>query len=119
MAAEEVLGAVVIPAYDDPATFLAEFTERAWNSRFASSTRSAASLPYKVAADVVRPVFESMVGLFDHGNLLERFLALPMPRHGHVRAGTTASPTSHDSPEAPPASLVRRQRSSPNAPLLA
>ena len=29
---------------------------------------------------MVRPIFESVVGLFDHGNLPERFLALAMPR---------------------------------------
>jgi pimeloyl-ACP methyl ester carboxylesterase len=45
----------------DPQTFLAEFTERAWNSRFSSSTLYAAALPHKVKAAMVRPIFTSMV----------------------------------------------------------
>ena len=40
----------------------------------------AVSLPHKVRGDAVRPIFESMVELSDHGNLLNRFLALPLPR---------------------------------------
>jgi pimeloyl-ACP methyl ester carboxylesterase len=64
----------------DPQTFLAEFTDRAWNSRHSSSTLYAAALPHKVKAAVVRPIFESMVDLSDHGDLMDRFLALPLPR---------------------------------------
>jgi pimeloyl-ACP methyl ester carboxylesterase len=64
----------------DPQTFLAEFTERAWTSRFAASTLYAAALPYKVTAAVVRPIFASMIELSDHGDLMNRFLALPLPR---------------------------------------
>ena len=64
----------------DPQTFLAEFTDRAWDSGYAASTLYAAALPYKVTAEVVRPIFESMVNLSDHGELLNRFLALPLPR---------------------------------------
>jgi pimeloyl-ACP methyl ester carboxylesterase len=66
--------------HDDPDTFLAEFTERVAGSRFAATSLYAASLPHKVRPGVVRPIFESMVDLSDHGKLLDRFLALPMPR---------------------------------------
>lgn len=66
--------------HDDPDTFLAEFTERVAGSRYAASRLYAASLPHKVRPGVVRPIFESMVDLSDHGDLLDRFLALPMPR---------------------------------------
>lgn len=65
---------------DDPDAFLAEFTERVAGSRFAASALYAASLPHKVRPGVVRPIFESMVDLSDHGTLLDRYLALPMPR---------------------------------------
>jgi pimeloyl-ACP methyl ester carboxylesterase len=64
----------------DPQTFLAEFTQRASTSRFAASTLYAAALPHKVTAAVVRPIFTSMVDLSDRGDLMNRFLALPMPR---------------------------------------
>jgi pimeloyl-ACP methyl ester carboxylesterase len=36
--------------------------------------------PAKVRAEVVRPIFSSMVELSDSGGLMERFLALPFPR---------------------------------------
>jgi pimeloyl-ACP methyl ester carboxylesterase len=64
----------------DPQTFLDEFTERAWTSHAAASTLYATALPHKVMPAVVRPIFESMVDLSDHGDLLHRFLALPLPR---------------------------------------
>jgi pimeloyl-ACP methyl ester carboxylesterase len=71
---------IIIHRHDDPHTFLTEFAERAWNSRYYASTLYAASLPHKVRADAVRPIFESMVELSDNGNLLNRFLALRLPR---------------------------------------
>jgi pimeloyl-ACP methyl ester carboxylesterase len=40
----------------------------------------ASALAHKVRAEAVRPIFESMVDLSDHGDLLRRFLALPFPR---------------------------------------
>jgi pimeloyl-ACP methyl ester carboxylesterase len=45
-----------------------------------SSALYAAGLPHKVRAGAVRAIFESMVELSDHGNLLDRFLGLPMPK---------------------------------------
>lgn len=60
-----------------------------WQSRYYSSALYSASLPHKVRADAVRPIFESMVSLSDRGRLMDRFLALPMPRmfmHGQQNA---------------------------------
>lgn len=64
---------------DDPEEFLADFTDRVSSSRFATSALYAASLPHKVRAAAVAPIFRSMVHLSDHGRLLDRFLALPAP----------------------------------------
>jgi pimeloyl-ACP methyl ester carboxylesterase len=66
--------------HDDPREFLARFADRVWSSRYYSSSLYASSLPYKIRAEAVRPIFESMVDLSDHGDLLERFLALPAPK---------------------------------------
>jgi pimeloyl-ACP methyl ester carboxylesterase len=66
--------------HPDPAVFFEEFRDRAWNSRYWSSTLYAASLPHKVRIHAVRPIFESMVRLSDHGDLMRRFLTLPFPR---------------------------------------
>lgn len=66
--------------HPDPEGFFKDFQDRVWKSRFFSSALYAASLPHKVRAGAVRPIFESMVDLSDHGNLLDRFLALPFPR---------------------------------------
>jgi pimeloyl-ACP methyl ester carboxylesterase len=49
-------------------------------SRYYGSALYAAGLPHKVRADAVRPIFESMVDLSDHGDLLKRFLALTLPK---------------------------------------
>jgi hypothetical protein len=50
-----------------------------WRARYAASALFAASLPRKVRAGAVKPIFESMVQLSDHGDLMRRFLALPVP----------------------------------------
>jgi pimeloyl-ACP methyl ester carboxylesterase len=71
---------IISHSHDDPQGFLAEFTDRVWSSGQSSSALYAASLPHKVRAEAVRPIFESMVELSDHGSLMKRFLALPFPR---------------------------------------
>ncbi len=71
---------IVRHPHPDPEGFLAEFVDRVWRSRFYSSALYASGLPAKVRAGAVRPIFESMVELSDHGRLMERFLALPCPR---------------------------------------
>jgi pimeloyl-ACP methyl ester carboxylesterase len=65
---------------DDPETFLADFADRARRSPEYSSDLYAASLRHNVRPDAVRTIFESMVELSDHGDLLSTFLALPFPR---------------------------------------
>ena len=67
-------------ALDDPRDFLAHFADRVSGSRYYSSSLFAASLPHKVRAYAVKPILDSMVDLSDHGSLLERFLALPLPK---------------------------------------
>ena len=64
----------------DPAAFFEEFRARVWQSRNYSSSLFASGLDHKVRPEAVRPIFESMVELSDHGNLMRRFLALPFPR---------------------------------------
>lgn len=71
---------VVSHPHPDPQGFLAEFADRVWGSGGYSAELYASALPHKVRAPAVRPIFESMVDLSDHGRLLDRFLALPVPR---------------------------------------
>ena len=70
---------VITHAHPDAQQFLDDFADRMWRSRFAASKLFAASLPHKVRAGAVKPIFESMVRLSDHGELMRRFLALPVP----------------------------------------
>jgi len=67
------------PSHDDHG-FLDHFTERARRSPSASSALYAASLRHKVRPGAVRGIFQSMVDLSDHGDLMAKFLALPCPR---------------------------------------
>ncbi|RSM74319.1 alpha/beta hydrolase [Actinoplanes sp. ATCC 53533] len=71
---------IITHAHDEPAEFLARFAGRVAGSRYYASSLYAASLPHKVRAAAVQPIFESMVDLSDHGGLLERFLALRVPK---------------------------------------
>lgn len=71
---------IISHPHPDPEGFFRDFQDRVWQSRYFSSSLYAASLPHKVRAGAVRPIFESMVELSDNGNLLDRFLALPFPR---------------------------------------
>lgn len=71
---------IISHPHPDPQDFFRDFQDRVWKSRYYSSALYAASLPHKVRAGAVRPIFESMVELSDNGNLLDRFLALPFPR---------------------------------------
>jgi len=71
---------IVDHPHPDPAGFLTEFVDRVWHSGEYSAAVYASALAHKVRAEAVRPIFESMVDLSDHGDLLRRFLALPFPR---------------------------------------
>lgn len=64
----------------DADTFMERFIERVSASRYYGSAFYASTLAFKVRADVVQPIFASMVDLSDNAGLLTRFLALPMPR---------------------------------------
>ena len=64
----------------DDGHFLGGFIERTRRSPSYSSALYAASLRHKVRPGAVRPIFESMVDLSDHGDLMAKFLSLPCPR---------------------------------------
>ncbi|WP_340523563.1 alpha/beta hydrolase [Cupriavidus necator] len=65
---------------DDAEAFFADFIDRTWHSPCFSSPLYAASLRHKVRAGAVQGIFESMVALSDHGDLMTKFLGLPCPR---------------------------------------
>lgn len=65
---------------DDAERFLADFTERAHRAPQFASALYAASLRHKVRSGAVRGIFESMVDLSDHGDLMTKFLSLSFPR---------------------------------------
>ena len=71
---------VVTYPSDDAERFFADFIERTRRSPFFSSALYAANLRHKVRPGAVRGIFESMVELSDHGDLMSKFLALPFPR---------------------------------------
>ena len=66
--------------HQNPDAFLTEFAGRLTTSRYYSSNLFAASLPYKVRARAIEPIFTSMVDLSDNQPLMDWFLALPAPR---------------------------------------
>lgn len=71
---------VITHPSDDAESFFGDFIERTRSSPFSSSALYAANLRYKVRPGAVRGIFESMVDLSDHGDLMSKFLLLPCPR---------------------------------------
>jgi pimeloyl-ACP methyl ester carboxylesterase len=65
---------------DDAERFFDDFIERTRRSPFFSSALYAAGLRHKVRPGAVRGIFESMVELSEHCDLMTRFLSLPCPR---------------------------------------
>jgi pimeloyl-ACP methyl ester carboxylesterase len=65
---------------DDNDGFLDDIAERARRSCSSSSALFAASLRHKVRPGAVSGIFQSMVDLSDHDDLMPKFLALPCPR---------------------------------------
>ncbi len=65
---------------DDADSFFDDFIERTQRAPFYSSALYAASLRHKVRPGAVRGIFESMVDLSDHGDLMSKFLSLSCPR---------------------------------------
>lgn len=64
----------------DAEKFLDAFAVRVGRAPTSSSALFAAGVRHKVRAGAVRGIFESMVELSDHGDLMDRFLSLPFPR---------------------------------------
>jgi len=64
----------------DAESFFGDFIERARRSPSYASALFAASVRHKVRPEAVRGIFESMVDLSDHGDLMAKFLSLPCPR---------------------------------------
>lgn len=71
---------VVSHPSEDAESFFEGFIERTRHLPFYSSALYAAGLRYKVHPGAVRGIFESMVELSDHGDLMTKFLTLPRPR---------------------------------------
>ena len=71
---------IFLHPHEDPDQFMADFIARNWAAPFYSSPLYASSVRYKVRARAVRGIFESMVELSDHADLMDKFLALPFPR---------------------------------------
>ena len=65
---------------EDAESFFDQFIERTRHAPDYASALYAASLRHKVRAGAVRSIFRSMVDLSDHGELMDKFLALPCPR---------------------------------------
>ena len=61
---------------DDPQEFMQLFIERVWNDPVFSHPLFAASLPHKVRAQAVAPIFRSMVEVSDNEPLMEMFTGL-------------------------------------------
>lgn len=62
---------------EDAEAFLKAFAQRAFNSHGVSHPLYAATLPYKVRAGAVAPIFHSMVQISDNDPLLDQFCDLP------------------------------------------
>ncbi|MEM7114650.1 MAG: alpha/beta hydrolase [Chloroflexota bacterium] len=65
---------------DNDEAFFEQFIERTRHAPAFASALYAASLRHKVRSGAVRGIFESMVQLSDHGDLMRKFLALPCPK---------------------------------------
>ena len=65
---------------DDPEEFFDAFIERIRYAPAYASALYASGLRCKVRAGAVRGIFESMVDLSDHGDLLAKFINLPFPK---------------------------------------
>lgn len=65
---------------DRPDAFLTAFLDRVWGTPAYSHALYAAGVRSKVRVDAVAPVFRSIVALADRGDLLDRFVRLPIPK---------------------------------------
>jgi len=86
---------IVTHPADDDEHFLDLLADRARHAPGTSSALYAASVRHKVRPGAVRAIFESMVELSDHGDLMTKFLSLPFPRmfmYGEENATLTYLP---------------------------
>ncbi|MDQ7049743.1 MAG: alpha/beta hydrolase [Enterobacterales bacterium] len=65
---------------ENPELFFEHFIDRTLHTPAYSSALYSASLKYKVRAQAVPGIFNSMVDLSDNSNLMEKFLNLPCPK---------------------------------------
>lgn len=65
---------------DDPEAFFSAFIERTRQAPAYASALYSASLRHKVRAGAVHGIFQSMVELSDHGDLMGKFLVLACPK---------------------------------------
>jgi pimeloyl-ACP methyl ester carboxylesterase len=90
---------IVTDPAQDAETFVADFIDRTRRSPEYASALYASGVRHKVRAGAVRGIFESMVELSDHGDLLSKFLSLPCPRmfiYGQQNASLSYLPTLAD-----------------------
>jgi pimeloyl-ACP methyl ester carboxylesterase len=81
---------------EDPESFFEDFIQRTHRSASYSSPLYAAALRHKVRAGAVQGIFESMVELSDHGDLMPKLLSLACPRmfmYGEQNASLSYLPT--------------------------
>lgn len=81
---------------DSAERFFDDFIERTRHAPAFASALYASSLRHKVKTGAVVGIFRSMVELSDHGALMDKFLALPMPRmfmYGQQNASLFYLPT--------------------------
>ncbi len=71
---------IVTHADGDDAAFFDRFIERAWHGKNPANALYAASLRHNVHPGAVRAIFTSMIDLSDNGDLMSKFLSLPLPR---------------------------------------
>jgi pimeloyl-ACP methyl ester carboxylesterase len=67
-------------ARDDDESFFKDFIQRTRMAPDPASALYASSLAHKVRTQAARGIFESMVEFSDHGDLMDKFLAMPFPR---------------------------------------
>ncbi|HEX8867741.1 MAG TPA: hypothetical protein VF821_18930, partial [Lentzea sp.] len=67
-------------SHQEPGDIFVRFIEGIRRGQGYSGGLYAANLPHKVRPAVVHNIFRSVVELADHGDLLNKFLALPFPR---------------------------------------
>jgi pimeloyl-ACP methyl ester carboxylesterase len=81
---------------DSAERFFDDFIERTRHAPAFASALYAASVRHKVKTGAVAGIFRSMVDLSDNGALMDKFLALPMPRmfmYGQQNASLSYLPT--------------------------